>query len=159
MSDDVLPLKREGDLVLTIPGYPRLRLWPDAVTHLDGDPDARRRLLPNWDKRYLDLSEGGLSFHGSPTPLKAVYLLSRRASDPTLPSITAVKPASAIPLLAANTYRNELLDREMRQREFLDLGAIVRSILVRKVVPHQGMSRLPALCEAILADFEAIANE
>jgi hypothetical protein len=159
ISDDVLPLMREGNGILGIPGYPRLRLWPDAVTHLDGHPEARPRLIPNWDKRYLDILDNGYLFYRSPTPLRAIYCLSPRINASSTKLITFLEPRAAIPVLAANTYRNELLDREMRTQQFRDLAAIVKLISIRKVTPKQDISSLPDMCQAILSDFEGIESD
>src|SRR5437879_13890138 len=46
-----------GDQFFAEPGYPRVRLWPDAVHALYGSSTDLPRLTPTWDKRYLDLAD------------------------------------------------------------------------------------------------------
>jgi len=47
---------------------------------------------------------------------------------------------------------NWLLDRDRRAEEFDDLGKVVLRVPVRRIIPHQGPTKIGALCELILAD-------
>jgi hypothetical protein len=162
LADDVVTLCRQGDLFMVQPGYPRLRLWPQAVNHLYGSPEALPRLTPEnsldpaWDKRYLDLTGDGLRFQGQPLPLGAVYLLGER--DESGPRVDAVSPGEGLMALVANTYRTELLDKAMRAEEFEVLARLVAQVTLRRVTPHPDPASLPRLCQVILEDFRALTR-
>lgn len=156
LSDDVLPLLVQEQSFWVQPGYPLLRLWPPSVTALYGQPDVLPCLTPNWDKRYLDLSQSGYYFHDSPLPLGVIYILGDRINSPTAPLIEAVPPHNALMNLIPNTYANTLLDKAMRAQEFDLLSRVVASVPVRRVTAHTSTQYLPQLCDAILEDFQAL---
>src|SRR5512146_730334 len=56
LSDDLVTLDLSGGEYLVHPGYPHLRLCPDAAAALYGHADALPRLVSTWEKRSLDLA-------------------------------------------------------------------------------------------------------
>jgi hypothetical protein len=155
LSDDVLPLiEKEGEFY-GIPGYPRLRLWPESVEALYGDREAQPQLAPNYNKRYLALSPGNFSLH--PFPLKAIYFLDW-SSQGDAPTIITCPPAEGFMNLVANTYRNELLDKEMRQQEFVCLSRLANRIALRRISAYRDLAKLSLLCDSILEDFFQNSN-
>jgi hypothetical protein len=155
LSDDVVPLDDRCSTLRVQPGNPRLRLWSASAQALFGTPDALPRLTPNWDKLYLDLEEKGGTFQQTPLPLAAVYLLGERSPDPRAPFAESLSPQEGFLSLVGNTYVNYLLDRDMRAREFEVLSRLVKSVPLRRLVPHRDSSHLPALCEVIVEDCRA----
>jgi hypothetical protein len=156
LSDDVTPLDDRVGAILAQPGNPRLRLWPTSAQFLFGAADALPRLTPNWDKLYLDLGENDFAFQETPLPLGAVYVLGPRSRDTRAPFVELLSPQECFMELVGNTYVRYWLDRAMRAREFELLGRLVRSVPVRRVVPHEDPARLPALCQVILDDFHGL---
>jgi hypothetical protein len=156
LSDDVAPLEDRGGTILVQPGSPRLRLWSDSAQALFGAPDALPLLTPNWNKRYLDLGADDWPFQEKPLALGAVYVLGERSEDPGAPFVEPLSPRQGLMELVGNTYVNYLLDRTMRAREFGLLGRLVRSVPVRRVVPHEDPARLAALCQVIVKDFQGL---
>lgn len=153
VSDDVLPLREEGGMFYGIPGYPRLRLWPESVEILCGSREAQPQLAPNYDKRYLALSPESFSLR--PVPLRAVYFLDWRSEGDT-PTIIGCPPAEGFTSLVANTYRNELLDRAMRQQEFFCLSRLVNRVALRRISAYRDLVKLPLLCDLIMEDFASV---
>jgi hypothetical protein len=58
--------------------------------------------------------------------------------------------------LVRNAYVAPWLDRAMMVMDFELFGRLVRCVPVRRVVPHEDPTCLPALCQAILDDFQGI---
>ena len=158
LSDDLVPLQDDEDSFLMQPGYPCLRLWPQAVNALYGSSDALPRLTPNWDKRYLDLTANGYQFHKQPLPLAAIYLLSERRPDPAAPCITAVAGHAGLITLVANTHGNLLLETSMRAQELTLLSRVIARVPLRRVTPHADPAYLLRLCQAILDDFRVLRS-
>lgn len=152
LSDDLVALEEQGDCFVAHPGYPRLRLWPEAVDILYGTPDALPPLTPNWDKRYLDLQSGTCRFQGHPLGLSAVYLLGERRDGVTAPFVEAVTASDALLSLLANARGDVVLDKQSRRREFGLLGRLARGVPVKRVVGQPGSASLRALCDAIIGD-------
>ena len=157
LADDMLPLEPAPAGLLAHPAYPRLRLWPEAVRHLYGSPDALPPLTPTWDKRYLDLAGAARRFQAEALPLGAVYLLGERsAAAADAPAVGPLPPAGRLFALAQNTYVNYLLDRAMRASEFALLGRAAAAVPLRRATPHADPGRLGQLCDLLLDDFRSL---
>lgn len=156
LSDDVSPLIEKEGIFHIIPGYPRLRLWPESVEVLCGDREAQPKLAPNYDKRYLALNPDNFSLH--PLPLKALYFLDWSSEVTGNPSLIACPPTEGFVKLVANTYRNELLDKAMRQQEFQTLSHLASQIPLRRLVSYRDLRKLSLLCDLILEDFQAVTR-
>jgi len=162
LTDDITALKEHGGDFLVLPGGPRLCLWSDSVNSLFGSPEALPRLTPEyaidpeWDKRWLDLSARGYRFQSQPLPLRAIYLLDQRRPE-AVPALEPLPPGAGLVSLAANTYKSEFLERELREQEFDFLGRVAARVPIRRVTPLADQSRLPELCDLILADFQSLA--
>jgi len=153
LSDDILALFLEQDTVFANAGYPRLRMYRDVFSRLDGIPDELPSLSTDEEKCYLDLTTAPYQFQYHALPLKAIYLLDWDLYHPVNhATLSPVTPGAAIPLLSANTYRNELLDNAMKQDEFSFLTALVERVPVRKLRPPEDLSLVSDLVEIILDD-------
>jgi hypothetical protein len=163
LADDVLPLREADGHFLAGPGSPRLCLWPDAVAHLYGSPEALPRLIPensldpNWDKRWLDLASVCPQFFPDAAPLGAIYFLGERQAEANF-RVEPVSPGTGLIMLVANAYRSELLDKELRAQEFATLARLAAMVPLRRVTPPADPVHLPGLCEAILKDFRALVS-
>lgn len=153
LTEDVTALADRGDRFLAQPGYPLIRLWPEAVNILYGANDALPLLTPNWDKCYLPLDGDGLRLHSEPLPLAAIYLLDERRDEPAAPFIADLPAQETLMSLVAHTYATYLMDKEMRAREFEMLRRLIARVPMRRVHPHTDPARLPQLCQTILDDF------
>jgi hypothetical protein len=71
LSEDVVPVFEQGDILVVHAGYPHIRLWPDSVKLLLGSSDALPRIIPSWDKCRLDLTQNGFRLQIEPLPLSA----------------------------------------------------------------------------------------
>lgn len=157
LSDDVVPLVKEGNEFWVQTAYPRIRLWSDSVAALYDSPNALPRILPThplWDKRYLDLTQEGYRFQESPLRLGAIYLLGTRINSDRAPSVERLSDKDALLYAIANTYTNLLLDKQNRAAEFEMLSRLVKLVSVRQVTPHLNPSYIPKLCQTILEDLK-----
>lgn len=86
---------------LFYPGFPRVKLWRDALKHFDLDPHGLARDWVRAEKYHLHLTD---SFHRRPLPLQQIHFLERsRSGEPA--SVVPLEGVRGIPLLVANTYR------------------------------------------------------
>jgi len=154
LTDDVLPLALDNRQVLAQSGYSRLRLYPESFEFLPGLPRNLTPLAPGQDKCFLDLTRPGYRLFRGKAPLGAVYLLDWAADSGQTGAILPVTGNIVIPLLAANTYRNDLLNPDMREDEFYFLSALASAVPVRRLRPEDDISSVPGLCQMILADFK-----
>jgi hypothetical protein len=155
VSDDVVRLEERGNSFFVQPAYPHLSLWPDSVEFLFGSADALPRFSPNWEKRDLTLGELGTQFERRKLPVGAIYILGGGSADPS-PYLGGLKSQSAFMALVAKSYSTNILDREMRVKEFEFFARLVSTAPVRKLDVQHDASQLPDLCRLIQEDFESL---
>ena len=158
LSDDVVALRGQqtggagvADFLHVVPAGPYLSLWPESVTMLYGSPEAVPCFSSNWEKRRLGDHGSNVRFAKRSLPLGIVYILGPRGSEPA-PYIEALDPQTALIGLVGNTCATDIIDGDLRAKEFGVLGRLVATTPVRTVRPHQNPSRLDALCDIILRD-------
>jgi len=159
LTDDVLPLQIENDKVYTRSGYSRLRLYPHSYENLKELPDSLPLLAPFWDKHYLDLALDSYDLYKSPSLLKVIYIIDWNIENRTGPPVENLTGVEAVPLLAANTYRNELLSPEMRANEFAFLSQLASRIKIKSLYPTDDISAVPKLRDILLKDFHQETDE
>lgn len=158
LTDDISPVKEENGFLYVEPGYPRLCLWPGAVSSLFGTPAALPRLTPNWEKCFLALDGVRATFESKKRPLGVVYLFAARVNEADAPRIEDCGTRDALLELVQNTYMNWLLDRNQRAEELDALARLVANVPVRVIVPHSDPARIGALCELIVKDAEQLSR-
>jgi hypothetical protein len=152
LCEDIVALEITEQHIWTMPGYPRVCLWPEAVENLVGHAEALPQLTPTWEKRYLPLDGVHGTFVSEKRPLALIYVFGERSNDPNAPRIEELPPREALLQLVKNTYMNWLLDRERRAEEFDELSKLVRKIPVRRIIAHENPEKIGRLCELIRAD-------
>jgi hypothetical protein len=156
ISDDVVALvEREGSFYV-YPAYPYLCLWPDSVTMVYGPDKQLPSFSPSWEKRLLSLAGNNLRFEAQALPLGAIFVLGERCSAPGAPFLEQFTPREGLLALVANSYATNLLEKEMRAREFEFLGRMLGTVPIRRLVPREDPARSDELCEAIFRGYEAI---
>jgi hypothetical protein len=158
LAEDVVTLDDRGIYFFVRPAYPCIRLWPASVKALYGADAELPKLTPNWDKRYLDLTQTLEQFQSNPLPLAAIYQLAERQDDPAAPFVQTLDRTEGLISLIANTYATNLMNKEMRAREFELLGRVLAHVPLRRVTAHTNPNRIRQLCECILEDFESIKH-
>jgi hypothetical protein len=161
LADDTVSL-RESDLGWSaVPGYPRLRLWPESAHSLVQSAGEAGFLPPGESgsaRRYhLDLMAPRFGFRPEPRPLGAVYLLQRgNATDDNMPSVAGVRPAEGVVSLVDHSFGKDLLDRELRGREFEVLSRVVTQVPIRRLTRSTDLTHLPEFCEFVLDDLRSL---
>jgi hypothetical protein len=149
ISDDIVALaERDGGFSVT-PAYPYLSLWPEAVEMLYGPKKDLPVFSANFDKRMLSLTAHPSQFGKAPLPLAAIFLLGDRTPDPAAPLLESLTSQQSLISLVANSYATNLLDGEMRSREFALLGRLLSVVPVRRLRPHEDPARINRLCDLI----------
>ncbi len=156
LTDDLLALADQGTSFLVQPGLPRVLLWPESAEALWGDAEALPKIVPTWPKRYLDLTQPGYRFCSEPLPLGGIYVLGDRGAPGSKPAIEPMGGTKALLHLVSNTYANYLLDARMRAQELEVLGRLVTHVPLRLVHAPDDRKSIPAMCDAILDDFQVI---
>lgn len=165
LSDDIAVLDDCGDRRwLALPGYPRLRLWPETIQALYGPEDHLARIFSFTKKRFVSLSddstrETAWRFQSQPLPLGALYVLGERKAGLTAPIIEPMPPTTAVMALMAHRALNHLylqLNPDKQAHEFAGLSRVAMEVPTRHVICNDGLDALPRLCEAIVEDLSTL---
>lgn len=111
MADDVaaIDLSRPHCPVL-LPGFPQIKLWPEAAIAALGDnPETLRRVHPAVEKRARPIDRS--HFLQQSLPLKRIYLLADSATARVKPT----QSGEAVIKLIANSYIPSLLGEVFQQ--------------------------------------------
>jgi hypothetical protein len=157
ISDDVVALTERQGAFYVYPAYPYLCLWSDSVSIVYGPEKKLPSFSASWDKRLLSLAGNQLRFEAQPLPLGAIFVLAERSSLATAPLIEFMNPKESLLALVANSFATNLLDNEMRAREFEFFGRMLRSVPVQRLTPHEDPSQIGKLCDVVLRSCGATA--
>lgn len=155
LSDDIVSVTERDDNLYVMPSFPFISLWPESVNALYGSENTLPRFTPDWEKRRLSLGTGELKFQKQPLSLGALYLFGERTVAPG-PYIEDIPPQTALLWLVANTYATNLLDRDMRAREFEVLGRLIATVPVRRICLTKQAARPDQLCDLICQDCRTV---
>ncbi len=142
LSDDVVPIDAAGR---ALPGWPRIKLWQDALDRLGRDSSDLRRIRAEHAKFHVPLDRAELG----PLPVRWLYALDRY--DGPL-RITPVTGAAVFTTLHEHAYRNELLVGAHRRTHLARSAALAATARLARVDRPRGVDSVAASADAILAD-------
>ncbi|OCC15631.1 Serine kinase of the HPr protein, regulates carbohydrate metabolism [Dissulfuribacter thermophilus] len=74
LSDDVTAISIDSNGAWIMPGFPSMKLWPDAINFLGRDADALKRIHPLVEKRAVPMTS---NFATNPTRLRSLFFLGK----------------------------------------------------------------------------------
>lgn len=151
ISDDIVAVEERDGGFFVSPAHPYVCLWPESIEMLYGREKSVPAFASSWEKGRLSLAENDLRFQEQALPLGAICLLGERSSDAAAPFIEIAPSRENLFALIANSYGTNLLENEMRAREFELLGRLVARVPVWRLRPNQDGSKIEGLCELIEA--------
>jgi hypothetical protein len=155
VSDDVVALNETDGAFHVYPAYPYICLWPESVEAIFGDAQVLPQFSGNYEKRCLSLEKQKMRFESRTLPLKAIYMLGERRTNPA-PQIETISGQKSILALVANTFATNVINSDMRVKEFEALGRLISCTRIRGIFAHKDPRRLPDLCRLIREDLESI---
>ena len=96
-TDDLLPIRMEGETVKVLSGFPQIKLHPAAAASLGYDAELLHEVDPSQVKRGLRLNGG---FVSKTLPLSSIYVLAEGKE----PGIEPLAPQEAIVELIRHSY-------------------------------------------------------
>jgi hypothetical protein len=154
LADDIAALADHGEDIMVQPGYPRLRLWPDAIENLTTSrAEEMAPVLRCMDKRLQVLTQDpeatSWRFGAKSLPVAAVYILNPERTDEA-PSINEqLRGAKAMVSLASNTYANYVCDTQLCRHELTALARVAKAVPVYTVRTQSGFDGVRRLRDVI----------
>ncbi len=152
LGDDQLTLERRGECVVARPGYPQMRFWPEQAERLLGSTVGLERVQPGSPKLRVAVGEGGFgAFHGDASPMQALYLPERDASEAV--EIVPVPFGEALTELVRHSFLAGVLEAlGLAPQRFHAFAALLRQAPLRRLRYPSGLEHLPDVRTAILDD-------
>lgn len=152
ITDDCLILDQvEGDLVAT-PSYPGARLWDDSIETLFRSAPTVSDVAHYTDKKRLALNDGWVHFFNGRARLRRMYFLGDNgrlvAGAPI--SITPLPARDAFVELVSYSYKLDIDDRDVLEREFRMLDRVAALPLFYRLVYRHDFLMLTAVRNAVL---------
>jgi hypothetical protein len=156
LSDDALVLNDGASgRPEVLPGFPQLKLWPNAAAaSLGDDPESLPRLTAGSEKRTRRAAD---RFSHAPVPLSRVYLLD----EGTSPAITPVDPQEAVLAAIAQSYVARFFPEFLRGTEaashLLRCTRLTRQVPMYRLQRPADLALLPLVAQLVedhLADHD-----
>lgn len=138
LTDDVAVVRHAADGPLLWPGFPRLKLWRDALSHFQLEDQPLILDHTRSDKFHLPLHDG---FHQRPIPLTALCLLER-AEPGEAATLERVDTLSAVQAVVAATYRPKLTALGSVGAHFQQCALVAKHISVYRYRRAWGLATL-----------------
>ena len=152
LSDDTVPLQRDGVGFLALPYLPRIKLWGDSLEAFGAEEDAFEPVLSWASKRRVRVEEAWGRAASDPAPLAAIYFLGPHRDPARAPSCVALEPVEATLALQGGMYLSDLQTDSFAAEGLRTAAAIAAAVPVRRISYFRSFATLPAVCEALLAD-------
>jgi hypothetical protein len=152
VCDDCLALS-DHRAIMTLPGYPGLRLWGDSTRALGATSQHLKPVAHYTDKSRWKNSQPA-DFCSTARRLARIYLLERTRSSKRKGRILIkdLAPGDALIGLVKAAYRFDITDRAMLQRQFRFLSRVAQRVPVRRLIIPNEFSALSEVREAVLHD-------
>ncbi len=156
LADDCVVLDGRGEDIVSIPSYPGLRLWAEAVGAIFGKTGRSTPVAHYTPKQRVSAATSASIFHSSPIPLAGIYLLEsfagRHAASATPIERPLVGKREALMTLLSLAFKLDIADQRMLTREFDVLHRLVSRIPVRRLFIPKSFHVLPEVRAGILQD-------
>ena len=156
LADDLLAVEpAPAGCFLGRPGYPQMRLEPDAADRFLGGRHTLPRVHPDYAKRRVPVGPDGLgAFAALSHPLAAVYLPERLdGADGDRVRIAPLAPRDAVIELTRRSFIPRLAAAAGWQARRLEtFSRLAERVPLRRLLYPAGFEQLPRVRDAVLAD-------
>lgn len=149
VTDDCLAIAFGDGGPYAVPAYPGLRLRPGVPSNPELRAAAGSR--PVRDARKRRVHAGALPFHGRPSPLRALFLLSSRTSAGGGMEVRECRASARFIGLLRFARVLDTENRDDLAGLFAGLATLASTVPVLRLRLRHGHSRLPAAADRIRA--------
>ena len=150
-DDGIRVIERDG-VVLAIPGYAGVRLWPDSAASILPDAVPGRPMSRAVSKRRFAVDGTHMTMADGPAPIAGVYVVER--VDTTTPSVTPLGFTDALTTLVEHGFHLADEPAAITRPAFERAAALAASIPVFRLRHPDGLTRL-ASAQTLIAQLDA----
>lgn len=146
LADDIVALDMtDPEQPLVVPGFPQLKLWPDAVAALGIDPSELALLHPQFEKRAQRVSVDATR---SPKPLRALFVLGLGDQH----AIEALPSMEAFSAIVQHAYAARFIGKAgIPPSHFHHCIALARTVPVYRFTRQPSLAKLPKALDLLEA--------
>jgi hypothetical protein len=148
-ADDCLVFAQQRDAVKIVPGYPGVRLWPDAARSLRLDIRRDGRVAHYTRKQRASLGRG--RFHAEATPLRAVFVLGRRRTAGQPSRMRALGARDRVMALVPYAWLIDVADPARLATVFDRICDVAVRVPVARLSTRDGRRSLARSADEVLA--------
>jgi len=145
LADDITAIENHGGRLSVSPGYPLLKLWPEAAAAVGENPAALLEIMP-------DVHKGGLRTRRESSteslPLGCIYVLDRGDA----PEIVPLRPQAALIEVIRNTYGRQLFQAVRTGSHLHQCAEVVNSVPIRRLKRPHSLAALPDVVQLVEVD-------
>lgn len=148
VADDVVAVQVDSDNggpSTVWPGFPQLKLWPEASASLGIPPESLLSLHHSYIKQARRVEE---NFSLAPLPLKRLYILAESDAQ----SIEPLPPQEAVIELVRHSYATCLLSTEPGGVHFSRCANLAKRLPVHRLNRPRSLDELPRLAQLVEQD-------
>lgn len=152
MSDDVVAIREEEGQLMVQPGYPSIKLRPDAAPHVLRDGERAPWLYPQGIRQ---IKSAETTFPDRPYPLQKVYLLEWGEAVEIQPAVPQVALMNVLKHTRALPH---LVDAGFRTQHLAQSQTLIRRVPVAHLYRPRDLAVLPEVIRAVAADVQPVAE-
>jgi hypothetical protein len=153
ISDDIVPLRSRSGEVCAEPGFPRVKLFDDAIEALGASPSDFPPIHRFATKRSLNLTG---SCDQEPVPLRAIYILNE---EERFAIVEMSKPEAFIEIMR-NAHLGKFLEETGRQSSYFELcGEIANKVRVFRLDRPSSFEEMPRILDELVKHAEGIVEK
>ncbi len=147
VADDVVAIEVDSSgMARVLPGFPQLKLWPEAAAFLGHSVTALPRLHPDYEKRSRVAARG---FSPAALPLKTIYVLDEGGQL----EVTTLSPKEAFLELVRHSYAAKILEATgTASQHFGRCAELVRSVSIRRLKRTSLLQELPEVAKFLMEE-------
>jgi len=149
VADDIAAVKNCGNGPIVSPGYPLLRVRPEAAAAIGEDPAALLPIFPISYKRGLRAPQG---FSSDALPLCGIYVLDQGSAV----GIESLSFQEALVEIIRNTYGRNLFQAVRRASHLHQCADVVNSVPVRRLKRPYSLAVLSDVVRLVEEDLAQI---
>jgi len=156
VADDIATLAIIDQQTHVIPGYPGMKLMPEALQQNGRDPEHYNKVSSVEEKRYVLLPDQNWQFEDRTLPLKCIYQLKARCSQSGQIQVSDLSAAESLVQIAPHSYARGILGKSHQIKEFGCIAQLGRDVTVKSLQCPDNIELLPKIANDILGDFDSV---
>ena len=145
VADDIVAVAPTAGGPVVLPGFPRLKLWPDASRAIGEAPERLPRVHPSLEKREFRATRG---FSQEPLPLRCLYVLGEGDELETEP----LTRQQALVELLRHSYGARVLHGVKTDSHFRQSASLASCVPVSRLRNRRSLATLTDVARFIEED-------